>query len=215
MEEKNKKQNEYSLDEELLQEIAEANQRSLEAEGNAIREFINLGTLLNMLKDNFDKKSKGDKQKWEDYFKEKAHIHIRRAQRAMRLASSIDLDKFPALAYISQSQLSRLVSLSKKSSVAETLKNGEIDCNIQLENQDDIADFEKDIDKLVADLTGEPKSDGPERLLKSLGKFQERVKKIIDDESIIKQFDIGKVEEIEQALTDILERFRKMRNGTC
>ena len=213
MEEKNKKQNEYSLDEELLQEIAEANQRSLEAEDNAIREFINLGTLLNKLKNDFDKKSKGEKQKWEDYLKEKAHIHIRRAQRAMRLARSIDLEKFPALAYISQSQLSRLVSLSKKRSVAETLKNGEIDCNIQPENQDCIAYFEKEIDNLIVDLMGQ-KTDGPERVLKSLGRFQKRVRKIIDDESIRSQFDKAKVEEIEQALTDILDRFRKMRNGT-
>ena len=201
-------------DKELLEKIAKANQKSLEMEENAIREFIRLGKLLNKLKLNFEEENKGNKvnEKWGTYLnKHLPYLHIKRAERAMRLARSINLKKLPALACISQRKLSRIVSLSKQS-VADTLKEEGIDSNIQLDNQEEVTAFQEKMTKLIK--RHERKE--PLKLLeRTLDTLKNKIDEIINDKPTNKQFNNANLEEIEQALTDILERFRKMRNGTC
>jgi hypothetical protein len=89
------------------------------------------------------------KRKWEDFVKENFSQDIRTIQRYMKLASKVFLEEDPTLALLGQTRLYELVNLAGKDTVCELLEDNDIDIEIDLEDQDSIPAFKKEVDEFI------------------------------------------------------------------
>ena len=172
-------ENEKSREKKLVDQVRIANQRLLQTTRNAARAFIELGQHLNDLKEEIKCKKKG---RWTKYCDEEMPwLNLRRAQRAMKVAKLVDLEKIPGAENFSQRNLLQLASFSGDGTLAKKLEDNGIDCNFSVKEQDKTKDFEEKVDKLIKDLRKKRNGKKPDLnklLSKSVGNLEQKVNEI-------------------------------------
>ena len=110
----------------------------------------------------------------------------------MKLAKQIDLGTCPGLAFISQRKLLKLASLTKDGSLADTLHEKGIDCNVSVKDGGKLKDFEGEIDGLIKTLIRErAKDNNPvERFFKSVTNLEQSFHAITEDGAVREEVDI-------------------------
>jgi len=134
----------------LIEEIEEAYEECVALEKTAVERAIRLGTWCNTFKAVVRKHKKG---KWQEVIgKHLPHLSIRTVQRYMKLARKVDLDEYPALAFLGQTWLYQLMEFAGKTKVHEFLAKNDIDFEVDIEEEDSIDDFKLEVEELIERL---------------------------------------------------------------
>jgi len=98
---------------------------------------------------------KEHKGKWEYHLARRfSYIGQRTVERCMDLARHVDLEKYPALAFLSQECLTDIITYRKKSSVGAVLKKHGVDASRSLDGRDSIGIFKKEAEAVLEKLSG-------------------------------------------------------------
>jgi hypothetical protein len=193
---------------ELLAQAKSANRKNLKATKNSTESTHAFGLILVALQQETGNEEKG---KWFKYLRDNLpDVDGKRAQRAMKLARQIDLETCPGLAFLSQNKLLKLASLTKGDSLADTLNENGIDCDVSLKDGGKLKGFKGEIDGLIKTLTKEKaKAKDPlESFFNSVTNLEESFHAITENEALPPEVDILKLKEVGQTLTTILRELQ-------
>ena len=209
-----RKTSEAKTEEAILQEIENKHKNLMQGRMNALQISLKLGNLFLDLKQIV--KEKGDN--FEDYIQRHVtYITLRTVQRYMKIAKSVDLEKYPALKWVGQVRLYELITIAKAKDVGKFLETKGIDCKIQRDRKEDLKILMDKMDVLIekAGREKEKPGGGKGKLLQkntvklfhsSCKSFNQKLDEILQSDRLIKGINLKELQQLEGKIRTLVEK---------
>jgi len=203
---------------ELIEKAKHAHEEFLNANGNSTKAFIDLGKALILLKD-----SAGPKRNWTKYReRDLPWLDKKRDERARKIADKVDLDRNPALAYLSQRTLLKLASLTGDESLFDILRTNNIDCAFPDGDQERLKEMEEKIDNFIKSQNAVNQEEGGnvnakgivKRFSRSVTELSRIFNEIVGVEELRDELRKVDLEEIEGSLSTVLHQLREIMQAS-